>query len=147
MLATYSLLGATNRCYVLRADIDLGSLVGSLSRPLGDPTDGTYWLDTSNSTWGIYEFNSSTGKFVNKTPIVITDAVYIVDGYPIDSLGNVGSYAVIATEVENGQYSDATYFYKNTTNDWVRLGSPEWKASVPVVTGTVSNLLLVVSET
>jgi len=147
LLATYSLLGATNRCYVLRADIDLGSLVGSLSRPLGDPTDGTYWLDTSNSTWGIYEFNSSTGKFVNKTPIVITDAVYIVDGYPIDSLGNVGSYAVIATEVENGQYSDATYFYKNTTNDWVRLGSPEWKASVPVVTGTVSNPVLTTGDT
>ena len=147
LLATYSLLGATNRCYVLRADIDLGSLVGSLSRPLGDPTDGTYWLDTTNSTWGIYEFNSSTGKFVNQTPIVITDSEYIADGYPIDSLGNVGGYAVIATEIQDGQYSDATYFYKNSVNTWVQLGSPDWKASVPVVTGTVSNPVLTTGDT
>jgi hypothetical protein len=149
LLATYSLLGATNRCYVLRADIDLGSLVGSLSRPLGNPADGTYWLDTTNSTWGIYEFNRSTGKFVNQTPIVITDSEYIVDSYPVDSLGNVGSYAVIAKQLNDGagQYDYATYFYKNWTNAWVPLGSTEWKEAVPVVTGTVSNPTLTNGDT
>jgi hypothetical protein len=147
LLATYSLLGATNRCYVLRADIDLGSLVGSLSRPLGDPTDGTYWLDTTNSAWGIYEFNSSTGKFVNQTPLVITDSIYIADDYPISVIGNVGGYAVIATEITGGEYTNSTYFYKNAENDWVKLGDSDWKASVPVVTGTVSNPILTTGDT
>ena len=74
LLAAYSLLGITNRCYILRADIDLGSLVGTLVRPKGDPADGTYWLDTTNSAWGIYSFNLSTGKFTQVEPTVITDS-------------------------------------------------------------------------
>ena len=56
LFAAYSLLGATNRCFILRADVDLASLVGTLSRPLGAPDNNTYWLDTVNSDWGIYEF-------------------------------------------------------------------------------------------
>jgi hypothetical protein len=146
LLATYSLLGATNRCYVLRADIDLGSLVGSLSRPLGNPADGTYWLDTTNSSWGIYEFNSSTGKFANQTPIVITDSLYITDDYPNDAIGNVGSYAVIATEITGGEYSRSTFFYKTWLNTWVELGSQEWKAAIPLVIGTVSSPVLTTGD-
>ena len=114
LLATYSLLGATNRAYVLRADIDLGQLVGTLSRPTGNPADGTYWLDTTNSTWGIYEFNADTGKFTQNTPTIIVDAENIVDDYPIQSIGNIGTYAVIPTENLEGDFARATYFYKNS---------------------------------
>ena len=46
LLAAYSVLGASNRCYVLRADIDLASLVGQTGRPVGQPANGTWWLDT-----------------------------------------------------------------------------------------------------
>ena len=53
LLAAYSVLGQTNRCYVLRADIDLASLVGQTGRPTGAPEAGTWWLDTTTSTWGI----------------------------------------------------------------------------------------------
>ena len=41
LLAAYSALGVTNRAYVLRADIDLASLVGSAGRPTGAPDNGT----------------------------------------------------------------------------------------------------------
>ena len=41
LLTAYSLLGTTNRCYVLRADIDLASLQGQTGRPSGAPADGT----------------------------------------------------------------------------------------------------------
>jgi hypothetical protein len=140
LLATYSLLGATNRCFVVRADIDLGSLVGTLSRPLGNPADGTYWLDTSSSTWGIYEFNAATGKFTNKIPLVITEAAQIVENLPAASLGTIGSYAIIPTEITTTPLSRGTMFYKNYTNSWVVLGSSEWKLSVPTVEGTISSL-------
>lgn len=141
LMAAYSVLGATNRAYVLRADVDLGALVGTLARPVGAPVDGTYWLDTTNSTWGIYEFNATTGKFTNKQPIVITEASSMVGGYPKDSIGSIGSYAVIPENITTGPYSAGTYFYKNYENIWVEVGSPEWKLSNPVVT-TSSNTVV-----
>jgi len=148
LLATYSLLGATNRCYVLRADIDLGSLVGTLSRPIGDPADGTYWLDVTNSTWGIYVFNATTGKFTNTAPAIITLPISIVDDYPSDSIGNIGAYAIIPGEVgADGEYSRGTYFYKTYENTWVKLGSPGWKAAIPTVTGTVASPSLTANDT
>jgi hypothetical protein len=135
LLAAYSLLGATNRCFILRADIDLASLVGTLSRPTGAPADGTYWLDTTTTTWGIYEFNQSTGKFTNKLPLVITDANQMSGGAPLTSLGTIGSYAQYAElNSETGVYSNPTFFYKNMNNSWVVVGSQDWKNSIPTVT-------------
>jgi hypothetical protein len=49
LLAAYSALGVSNRCYVQRADIDLSALTATLIRPTGEPNDGTFWLDTANS--------------------------------------------------------------------------------------------------
>ena len=134
LLTAYSTLGVTNRAYVLRADVDLGALVGKLARPVGEPVDGTYWMDTTNSTWGIYEFNATTGKFTNKLPIVITEASSMVDGFPKDSIGSIGSYAVVPMNITTGPYSAGTYFYKNSNNMWVELGSKDWKKSIPVAT-------------
>lgn len=138
LLAAYSLLGTTNRAYVLRADIDLGSLVGQLSRPLGPPDDGTYWLDTVNSLWGIYEFNSTLNKFVNKEPMVIVDSVNILDNMPRDRIGNIGDYAVIPGQTIYGQLYNSTFFYKTKDNQWVPVGTKEWKLSNPTVTATLT---------
>ena len=146
LLAAYSLLGTTNRCFVLRADIDLASLTGSISRPLGNPADGTYWLDTTTSDWGIYEWNATTQKFVANTPIVLTDDADIVDNAPKGSLGNVGGYAVIATQPTDSPTSNATYFFKNSNNEWVKLGGTAWKQSVPTAIGSTFNPTLNVGD-
>jgi len=140
LLAAYSLLGTTNRCYVLRADIDLASLVGTLSRPAGNPVDGQYWLETigNGTNWGINVFNSTTGEFTQVTPLIITDSSQITGGYPSNAVGVVGGYAVIPTYVGQKQYDRATYFYKKYDNTWTQLGSVDWKMAVPVITGTVS---------
>ena len=148
LLAAYSTLGVTNGIWVLRADIDLASLVGTLSRPRGNPVDGTYWLDSTTSSWGIYEFNKSTGKFTQQTPIVLVNSSDLSGGYPLQSIGNIGSYAVNAIDpVTIDPYNQSTFFYKNQDNVWVKLGTTEWSETIPAVTGTVSNPNLTAGST
>ena len=147
LLAAYSLLGVTNRCYVLRADIDLASLVGQTSRPTGNPPAGTYWLDTLNSTWGIYEFNSTTGTFALQTPVVLNDAASISGGVPLASIGNIGDYAINALQITTEPTANSTYFYKTTNNVWVKLGGADWFDDVPAIQGTNSNPSLTAGNT
>lgn len=141
LLAAYSLLGVTNRCYVLRADIDLASLVGRTSRPTGAPNNGTWWFDSLTSTWGIYEFNATTGDFELQTPIVITDTASLSGGVPLNSIGNIGDYAINALERTGAPdpNSNKTFFYKTSTNTWVAVGGTTWRADIPTVQGTIAN--------
>jgi hypothetical protein len=150
LLAAYSTLGVTNRAYVLRADIDLASLVGQTGRPVGAPTDGTYWLDTTNSVWGINEFNATTGQFVPKTPIVITDPTMVSGtGTPLNSIGNIGDYAInaIPTYAPPTSTSQKTFYYKTNNNTWAVLGSSNWKNSVPCIQGSATPTTLNVGDT
>lgn len=133
LLAAYSVLGVTNRCYVLRADIDLASLVGQTSRPSGAPDAGTYWLDTTTSTWGIYEFNASTGQFQVIEPIVISDTTSLSANVPLNSIGNIGDYAVNAIQTTGAPNEYGQYFYKTTNNEWEIVGSSAWAQDWPTV--------------
>lgn len=146
LLAAYSLLGTTNRCYILRADVDLASLVGQVGRPAGAPADGTYWLDSTNSTWGIYEFNRTTGKFVAKTPLVITDEALLINDTPIASIGAIGDYAINAIPATEDPLNNSAYFYKDENNTWVEVGTPEWRSTIPTVIGSVASPTLVTGE-
>jgi len=144
LMAAYSLLGVTNSCFVLRADIDLSELIGKLGRPVGEPLNNSYWLDTETSTWGIYEFNSITGKFVYKKPIVINGGTSLPDS----TLGNIGDYAV--NMVQKSKPIDptdlGTYYKKTMDNQWVKLGSKDWKSSIPVITGINTNPTLTAGD-
>ncbi len=148
LLAAYSALGVTNRVYCLRADIDLASLVGLSGRPTGEPDNDTYWLDTTLTNWGIYEFNQTTGAFTLQTPLVITDADNIVGGLPAGYLGSVGSYAVNAIQITAVPTSSTAkqFFYKNADNTWVAIGSKEWLDSTPIVVGSNSDPTLTVGN-
>ena len=140
LLAAYSALGVSNRCYVQRADVDLTALTASLTRPTGTAANGTYWVDTGLSTWGIFEWNATTQTFELITPTVITDVTDVVGGSgspianytPLTTVGAIGDYAVVAID----QYIFA--YYKNSSNAWVQLGSNAWKISYPTVAGTNS---------
>ena len=145
LLAAYSALGTTNRVYTLRADIDLASLVGSVGRPSGSPSNGAYWLDTTTTTWGIFQFNATTGQFTAINPIVITDSAYLTAGTPINSLGNIGDYAINATVQADDGYQQ--YYYKTSANVWTILGSTTWQSEWPTVQGTNSNPTLTAGDT
>jgi len=147
--AAYSYLGVANRAWVVRANVDLGQLEATSTAPAANPTDGTYWLDTSNSLWGIQEWNGATvlnsGQvFTNKVPYVITSSTeltntgsLVTNGYageiPVASVGSVGSYAIVATTTL------LRVFYRNSAGTWVLVGSDAWTKSWPTIQGTASN--------
>jgi hypothetical protein len=116
--AAYSLLGVSSRVYVVRADADLGQLQPQNSAPEGEPTAGTYWLDTSSTVFGINEWDATTKKFTVKTPIIINndnrDVSLDTLNVPLSSVGKKGDYAVVATSD-----NDITVFYKTSANIWV----------------------------
>ena len=145
LLAAYSALGITNRAYVQRVDIDLTELTASLSRPTGDADNGTYWLDTSTTLWGVFEWNQTTATFTNQVPIVLTDTADVVDydndDYtPLETIGSIGDYAVSAVALSTPMY------YKNLENNWELVGSDDWKLSWPTIQGSVSNPTLTVGS-
>lgn len=158
--AAYSVLGVSSKAYVVRANVDLSQLVAQSSVPAGAPTDASYWLDTSNTLFGVFEWNKTLGTFTNKVPAVIdssnslTNAVVNGDGIslsPKPSFGAKGSYCVVAdtTDMNN-------IYYKNRDGNWVQVGSSGetafsanannptfvstvWQTSWPVVAGTITN--------
>ena len=143
----YSLLGVTNRAYVVRADLDLGKLEASASAPGGEPADGAYWFDTLNTKFGILEWNGAavtvTGgqSFSSKTPTVLTLTTQVDSGAPKTAIGAIGDYAITSTTTTN------RFWYKTpgytsaagAAGTWVEVGSTAWKASWAVVKGTVAN--------
>jgi hypothetical protein len=155
LLAGYSALGVTNIAYVQRADIDLAALTATLNRPVGAPANGTYWFDTTNTTFGINEWNQSTAAFTKMTPSVITDTAFLepLSVVPLTSYGSIGDYTVVATNTNNPMYykrggptnstqapgwlqdgASAADLY----NTWVLVGSNEWKTAWATVQGTLA---------
>ena len=156
LLAAYSLLGVSNAAFVTRANVDLGQLTGTAEAPGANPPDGTWWINTGSTAWGIQQWNSAalstTGgqKFAAKTPIVLTDAdaAKISNNAPLGSVGSIGDYAVVFETVgtaATGSFSfskdPARMYYKSPGNtqagvaagNWVLVGSQEWRASIPTV--------------
>lgn len=115
--AAYSALGVSSRAYVVRADLDLAQLVPTNSSPNGKPVAGSYWVDTDASKFGVKEWNSTTQKFIVKSPLVVDDASPSSDfdgSAPSTSVGQIGDYCMVVTK-NNAN----ALFYKNSSNAWV----------------------------
>ena len=157
--ATYSLLGVSNRAFVIRADLDVNALNASASPVTADPDNGTHWLDTQNSSWGIFEWNGASRTepngqtFVKKIPIVITDTTKVVSyssvgtttPFPKASVGAIGDYAVVSlSDLDTSYTGPDKLFYKSPGNTnagvaagtWVEVGGADWSSSWPAVTAT-----------
>ena len=164
LLAAYSLLGVSNAAFIVRADVDLDELEAQTDAPGANPTNGQWWIDTQATTWGIQEWNGAAAtvaggqKFTYKVPLVLTDADFpskIIGNAPLEGVGKIGDYAVVFRTVEGdtsfgAEEEYARIYYKSAGNggaagalgtavdagEWVLVGSNEWQASWPVVTGT-----------
>ncbi|MBR20774.1 MAG: hypothetical protein CMA64_11630 [Euryarchaeota archaeon] len=149
--AAYSYLGVSNRAYVTRADIDLAEIEASASAPAADPANGTYWFDTAQTKYGIFEWNGNaatvTGgqSFTNKVPVVITSNTNLVGesntGIPKGSVGQIGDYAVVTTTTVNKIY------YKNASGAWKKVGAADWVNSHPTIVASTANPTLVSAQT
>jgi hypothetical protein len=119
--AAYSLLGASSRAYVVRADLDLSQLDPTSSAPAGAPTAGQYWVDTDAGVYGVNEWNATTSKFSVKTPLIIdgsnvtTAASNLV---PNTSFGKIGDYALVITSDNQNKL-----WYKKSTNEWAEVAN------------------------
>jgi hypothetical protein len=146
--AAYSVLGVTNRAFVTRADIDLGALQPTAVEPAADPENGTFWLDTDASSYGVFQWNGSAANetngqsFIAKEPILVTATSDFASGtqntngtdgnVPKGSIGVVGDYAIVFASTV------VRLFYKNTQGTWVLVGSDAWTRSWPTIAGTSS---------
>ena len=163
LLAAYSALGVTNTAYVQRVNIDLSALTATLNRPVGAPANGTYWFDTTDSKFGLNQWNQTTSAFIDQTPSVITDTVYLETDttVPLQSYGSIGNYAVVATSLTNPIYYKRSgpttaqapgwlqdsYSADDLYNTWVLVGSDEWKTSWATIQGTTAPSSLPVGNT
>ena len=147
--AAYSYLAVNNAAWVIRADLDTNQLIPTTTAPTSNPPDGTYWLDTLNSHWGIFQWNgeASTTKggqqFTNIVPLVITDATQLdpMTGFPSGAVGTIGTYAVVAVS------TTLVVYFKNYMGMWVEVGSSDWYASWPAAKGTKSNPSINIGDT
>lgn len=158
--AAYSLLGVSNRAFVVRADLDLAQLDASATEPDANPANGTHWLDTQVSAFGVFEWNGAPvttaggQKFANKIPRIITDPTKVDagTGAPLTSVGAIGDYAIVMVEDAGADnpllttLHPGTLWYRSrgvaagqTAGQWVQVGSDEWSKSWPLVTGTTVN--------
>ena len=154
LMTAYSALGLTNQIYAIRADIDLNQLVGTSIRPDADPANGTYWLNTNTTDFGLFSLNATTGAFSAVTPLIITTASQVFDDSnfaynvptPQNYIGQTGSYAFVMVDANGAVPSVIRLFYKaglygsygGLNNTWVQVGSANWQNSLPVLTGTVA---------
>ena len=124
--AAYSVLGASSQAYVVRAPVDLGALEGMAMPPQGTPTPGTVWVNTSDSTFGINIWSTSTnnglGGFTPVTPLVIDNSNYATafsGSAPLSSFGVVGNFAMVIPNSATGALTTAQLFFKSATLGWV----------------------------
>lgn len=131
--AAYQYLGIANRAYVIRADIDLAQLEASVSPPNGPPLNGTYWFDTTESQFGIFQSTGTTSldPFLTQNVIVITtgDQYNETTGFPLLSVGEDGDFAIVTIEASNRMY-------EKIDNTWLLLGSQAWKLARNQIRGS-----------
>lgn len=133
LLAAYSFLGLANRAYVLRADIDLGALEGSSIAPSSKPVDGTYWLDTTNTTWALKRWSGSA--WVRQTVKVPAATDITVGPEPKAAYGKKDDYAVVYVDANGVDQETVTFFQKildpsDSNIKWFEIGTDAWNTAL-----------------
>ena len=126
--AVYSVLGVSSQAYVVRADVNLAELAPTTTPPIGTPANGTIWLDTSNSTYGINVWNTATnsgqGGFTTVTPLIIDDSTYSTEfsnGLPLSTYGTIGGFALVLPSSSANSVVESKLFYKSASSGWVEV--------------------------
>jgi len=79
LLAAYSYLGAANRAYVVRADVNTTELLPATAEPTGPPANGALWWDTANSVYGVFQYSTAQGAWLKQAVTPFTAAQMTLD--------------------------------------------------------------------
>lgn len=102
LFTLYQYLGISNTAYVIRADIDLGQLIPSITEPVGPPQTGQNWLDLSTTTFGVFRSNGNPNPAFSwqaRVPLVINSKASlerIVQGYTATKITSGSSSCISA---------------------------------------------------
>jgi hypothetical protein len=126
LLAAYSFLGIANRAYILRADMDLDQLAASSVAPAGDPADGTYWLDSASTVWGLKRWSGTA--WVRQTVKSPAAGDLEAGNVPKSAYGFNGDYAVVYFTT-TGTTAPTIKFYHKIAGTWYHIGSASWDSA------------------
>ena len=128
LLSTYSYLGISNRAYVVRANVDLAELEGTSTAPKLAPANGTYWLDTATTDFGIYTANTASSTWDKLSPTILNDTAgagggnVAANGAPKTTFGQNLDYAIVTSVAP-------IKLYQKAAGNWEEVGSASWKSA------------------
>lgn len=121
--AARSYLGFANRAYVLRADIDLAKLQPSALPPTEAPADGTYWLNTAGTTWGVKRYNNQNWDLLETFIVPVADITS--DGIPTTAYGVDYDIGVVYFN-QDGTTRDVINICERRSGAWFVIGESTW---------------------
>lgn len=129
LLAAYSYLGISNLTRIVRADIDTTQLQPSTVEPTSPAAVGTYWLDESVSTYGLFV---RTGTFPNEVwSTVPVDFIYNfatgLANAPTAGDGVNGNHAVVF-QTASGKIS----YWTKAAGSWTQLSGTSGATSIVI---------------
>jgi hypothetical protein len=166
LYTAYQYLGLANTAWVVNAPIDLGSLTPSATPPTGSPLNGDYWLDLSNTNFGLFRSSGNINStlawgavkpMVLSTPSQLEVQVQGKKSSPILDLNAAlitvtGPLAIVGVDVSLtsgmslNQVVNAINTTTSLTNKGVRAEIFERMEIVAGTTQTVYNLRIVCSN-
>jgi len=125
LLSAYSYLGIANLALVIRADIDLGQLVPSITQPTSPAATGTLWFNESalpiGSSYGLFVI-SGTSPNATWVPCTISwfwNGTLTTPGVPVSGQGVIGDFGIAFDSLTGVM----TYYKKTGSSTWSELTS------------------------
>ena len=124
LLAAYSYLGAANRAYIVRADIDLSELDPTSVAPTAAPANDTYWLDTDSTVSGLFR-RSQIGTWeevITLTKVNTTTAIVAgTDTEPSSGFQD-------GSQIINFDDTGVIQYLERVAGVWQIIGGATWRA-------------------
>lgn len=136
--AAYQYLGISNRAYVVRADVDTEELEPRVIEPRGAPLAGTYWLDLSETQFGVFQSNGNaiSGAAWESQPVLVATKTNVETvsnvAVPKAAFGVDGDFAVVVESHDN-------LIYEKISGAWYAVNTLAWKSARPTtVRGSIN---------
>lgn len=136
--AAYQFLGVSNRAFIIRANLNTAALLPSDTPPTGAPVGGTFWLDTSKTSFGVFQSNGGPvpgSAWTSRTVLIAAAAnTTLATGVhvPKAAFGANGDFAVAVEDTNN-------FLFEKIAGAWLRVGSTAWKAAHPTTVRSVAS--------